>query len=156
MGARFSLLRPRITPPVCVAVLALTAGAAGARAAAPDPSPSAGYRPDPAPAQAAPLAPVAPSHRVAPPSTVVHHTVTRPKAPTPIRRTAPPARLRRTPAVGTTLQFPHHVAPRFVAFADRALESSRRVPLQLAAALAALLVLSALVVAGAARTVAPR
>jgi hypothetical protein len=178
-----SLLRQSGTPLRCAFLVALPAFALAAPAAAappyaPDPSPLTNLtRPDPYPAQRTPaarsaepiqLTPVTPVH-IGPVQTApVPVTIPR----LPAKRTVPvhtghvAAAAKKTthrkpvthatrpaPAV-ETIRSPDHPVPRFVALGQTATDSPERVSRTLALALGLLVLLSASLVAGAARELA--
>jgi hypothetical protein len=171
-----SLLRPQRTTLLCVGMLAVASlvGAAPALGASPDPSPTAGlYKPDPyrtrhttpAPPPREPVRPAAPIsvtplpvrtpvvsrpvpvHHVAKKKHVVHRRHVAPKRPVAPKRTV----VHLAPAFVTPVHAPPELA--VVAAAVRA-ASPYRVPMSVVLALAALVGLSALFLAGATRVVA--
>jgi hypothetical protein len=151
-----SLLRPQVAPRARVALLAglllvaIAAPAAQGAAPAPDPSPPAGrVAPDVYPSVNAPAAAVRPVVRTKPsraPAAPAHAAQpvpkkVRPKEPT---RTAPVEPFRA----------PDHQAPRLASLARAAVDPASRVSARLALTLGLLVLLSASLVAGAARELA--
>jgi hypothetical protein len=149
-----SLLRPSPAPLVRAAVLGFLAFAvapplATAASHAPDPSPHYGLvAPDPYPT---PQASPAPRTISAPVTSVRRLPVT---VKSPAARGAPKKAVVRSTQPVEPLRIPDHAAPRLVALAQQAVDSSQHVPRKLVLALGALVLLSASLVAGAARELA--
>lgn len=168
---------------VVLPAFVLAAPAAGAPPYAPDPSPLTNLaRPDPYPAQRTPAARSAePIHVTAVTPVHIGPVHTSPVQMTPVPVTIPRLQAQRTLPVHTvhvaaaakktthrkpvthatrpapaveTIRSPDHPVPRFVALGSTAIDSPERVSRTLALALALLVLLSASLVAGAARELA--
>jgi len=148
-----SLLRPSPAPLVRAAVLGFLAFAvapplATAASHAPDPSPHYGLvAPDPYPKQA-----VRPPRTTSAPVTSVRRLPVTVKS--PAARAAPKKAVVRSTQPVEPLRIPDHAAPQLVALAQQAVDSSQHAPRKLVLALGALVLLSASLVAGAARELA--
>ena len=146
--ARFALL--------AILLLAIAAPPARGASPAPDPSPSSGnVAPDVYPAVRAPSAPTAPPTAVrAVVQTVPSRTPAAPAhAAQPVKKKVRPKERARTAPV-EPFRAPDHPAPRLATLARAAADPASRVPVRLALTLGLLVLLSASLVAGAARELA--
>lgn len=152
-----ALLRPSPAPLVRAAVLgmiafALATPAATAASHAPDPSPANGLlAPDPYPAQREPVAHTTPVRMTTVPVYIQRLPV---RVQTPAAMVAPKQAHKAPKAVVETIRIPDHAAPQLVALAHTAVDSSQHPSRKLVLALGALVLLSASLVAGAARELA--
>jgi len=153
-SAQLSLLRPSILLAGAAALgsfLLATACPAAAGGLGPDPAPATDVRPDAYPPPRAPEVVVTP----APTTTVTKVVAVRPPPPPARpRKTAPAPHHRATPKPRRPLPFPTLAIKWFSGAAVPAAARSREVPARVALVLAALVLASAALVAGAAREAA--
>jgi hypothetical protein len=152
-SAQLSLLRPPILLAGAAALgsfLLATASPAAAGGLGPDPAPATVVRPDAYPTPRAPEVVVTP----APTPTVTKVVAVRPPPPARPRKAAPATHHGATPKRQRPLPFPTLAIKWFSGAAVPAAARSREVPARVALVLAALVLASAALVAGAAREAA--